>query len=123
MTSIDKLLSRDGVEEYWFLNEQLTFGSEVSSNPKDHCSLVILFRIPIKSHSTHVIDAAHVAKLEAALKVAVEASDKLLNKVNVVTAFYRHGQKITDEMLEELSIRQIETEKALAEIEKVAGEK
>lgn len=98
MKLIDKIISRQGVREFWFLNRDLKFGPETSSNPKDHCSIVGLFRIPIKSNATHVIDAAHVAKLEAALKVAVEAlknSHGVVNKINA--------------------------SKALAEIERIAG--
>lgn len=39
--------------------------------------------------------------------------DRLLNKVNAVTCPYRHGQKVTDRVLTELSNRQLEVEEAL----------
>ena len=45
-----------------------------------------------------------------------EQLDKLLNKVNAVTCPYRHGQKVTDRVLTELSNRQLEVEKALRDM-------
>ena len=41
---------------------------------------------------------------------------RLLNKVNAVTCPYRHGQKVTDRALTELSNRQIDVEKALRDM-------
>ena len=41
---------------------------------------------------------------------------RLLNKVNAVTCPYRHGQKVTDRVLTELSNRQLEVEEALREM-------
>ncbi len=42
-----------------------------------------------------------------------ELLDSLLNKVNVVTGYHRHGNEVSSEMLDELANRQIEVEEAL----------
>lgn len=34
---------------FWVLKEQIKFGSDFSSNPRDHACSVVLFRIPIES--------------------------------------------------------------------------
>mgnify|MGYP001618732503 CR=1 FL=1 len=50
--------------------------------------------------------AERCARLEAAHRA-------LLNKVNVVTAYHRHGQRVSRKMLDDLSNRQVEVEEAL----------
>ena len=47
---------------------------------------------------------------------------RLLIKVNKVTAYWRHGNKIPDRALAELSDRQIEYEEILRIVDKIRGE-
>jgi hypothetical protein len=63
--------------EFWILDEQLQFGPSISSDPKDHATLVALFRIPIKSNAVHLVEysaldqeRAKSARLLEALTVA-----------------------------------------------------
>lgn len=53
---------------------------------------------------------ARVRELEMRLHGTNRQFDRLLNKVNVVTAFHRHGNIVTAEHLNNLSARQIEVE-------------
>lgn len=62
--------------QYWILKEELKFGDEVSSNPKDHACATVLFRIPIctdkPENALHLIEYSAYQKLQAALDVARE---------------------------------------------------
>lgn len=50
--------------EFWMLNDQLQFGSEVSSAPKDHACIPLVMRIPIQSNAIHVIEIAALDDLK-----------------------------------------------------------
>jgi PleD family two-component response regulator len=61
------------------------------------------------------------------LVAMVEAQERqlrrLLNKVNRVTAFHRHGAPVPTDALTELANRQVEVEEDLrAELDRIAGE-
>lgn len=49
------------------------------------------------------------------IRVLKREFQRMLNKVNVVTAFHRHGNEIPERALTELSNRQVEVEEALRE--------
>ena len=68
-----------------------------------------------KDKAVDAFDFANEKRIEAeresdALRSQIRS---LLNKVNVVTAYHRHGNKVSAEMLDELANRQIEVEAAL----------
>ena len=60
--------------------------------------------------------ASRYSALTIKLSKLESAVQGLLNKVNVVTAYHRHGNAVTPRSLTELSNRQVEFEGALAEI-------
>lgn len=72
-------------------------------------------RMELQSYET----TSQEARFREALAVAVEALDKLLNKVNAVTAPHRHGNEVRPYRLDELCARQIEVEEMLAGIERI----
>lgn len=74
--------------EFWILDDQLQFGPSISSDPKDHATLVAVFRIPIKSNAVHLVEysayeaeRAKSARLLEALKENSEHMEALLPDV------------------------------------------
>jgi hypothetical protein len=63
-----------------------------------------------------------VPDLVHSLEKTARALRRLLNKVNVVTAYHRHGSGPTEGQLDELSNRQIEVEEELREVRRLMGE-
>lgn len=106
MTPIDKLLSRDGVRAGFISPLDLadSYGEPVYWSCK-------------QDETMAVIDAAHVAKLEAALKKAVSALESVQdNPTGDSTGIINHRNTWTNWAKERAS-------EALAEIEKIAGGK
>lgn len=84
--------------EFWILDEQLQFGPSISSDPKDHATLVAVFRIPIKSNAIHLVEysalleeRAKSARLLEALKFYADKNNWLRDEKG-----WRHDMIIND---------------------------
>lgn len=110
-TPIDKLLSRDGVREFHIWPDPSGYEDNV-------CEVTVLSeeeKKNVNDNDIHVIDAAHVAKLEAALKKAISALESVQdNPTGDSTGIINHRNTWTNWAKERAS-------ETLAEIEKIAG--
>lgn len=71
----------------------------------------------------HAHAGGDVNRLVAMVELYEREMQRILNKVNAVTALwlYRHGQRIGHNAMNELSNRQIEVEEALADLDRIAA--
>jgi hypothetical protein len=102
---MEKCLNQKCIEEY----DEMEDNHCGTYNEIEDCEFCI-----IKAQKEPVADVLCNVGLDAhAIKAQL---DSLLNKVNAVTCPYRHGQKVTDRVLTELSNRQLDVEEALREM-------
>lgn len=125
--SIDKILSRQNVREFWVTEHWLLGSPEMKNYFLSKRDPAAEFHNGSCQNYFKVIEASHVERLEKMLRVAVEAMSKMHESMQNRN-FESHVSLASNPMqngcivYSEWKIKDIK-EKALAEIEQIAGEK